>query len=295
MFLAIQPKGTPVPWSQMTVPVPFSSDHMRLVRPLPASARSRTRAAGRWLSVAHPALDRFTRRRARRRGVPSDAVDDLVGAVLLRIYERLLADHYAQPGSLADDERIVLAHVDNLIRAHVRARKREAERLYAVGDAVDVLPDDHVADPVDAWHAAALARREADLIRRLDASAVQRLVVLLHVHPEEVSEADLAAAVATSRVTRRGGQHHVVGLTRPTAETLDLLAAWLPSGTRLADLGGAVGRHGPVRTWLAWILRGTAGSRDIGDWSRTNHERAVNWLDQQLSRGRRALRTTLRR
>lgn len=277
----------------ISTPIPFSTDHMRLVRPLPTSAWSRTQAAGRWLTVAHPTLVRVARRGARRRGMSSDAVEDVVSAVMLRIYERVLADHYAQPGALGDDERVVLDHVDNVVRARVRARQREDERVCAVGDVAGTMADDRALDPVDALHAAALVRQETALIRGLRVSAVQRLAVLLHVHPEAVGEADVAAAVATSGHTRRGGELRVVGLTRSTEETLDLLASWMPSGTRLADLGGAVGRHGPARIWLSWILRGPVGSVDIGAWDRSDRERAVNWLDQQLSRGRRALRAAL--
>jgi hypothetical protein len=224
--------------------------------------------------------------------VQPDAVDDVVSEVLLRIYERVLEDAYAVPCTTAEATRRVLDHVDNLVRAHVRTRQREEARLRALGEAADRLPAAD-ADHAERQAEAALARREAALIRRIPASAVQRLVVLLHVHPEQVGVADLRPALAASGLRRHGGAPRQVGLTRDLAALRRLLSVWLPRGTLLADVAGGTGRHGPLRLWLAWILRGPPGSSDIAAWPARERARALNWLDQQLSRGRRALRAAL--
>jgi DNA-directed RNA polymerase specialized sigma24 family protein len=265
---------------------------MRMVQPLPTSPDARTRVAGRWLEAALPRLTPYARRRAWRRGVVHGQIDDVVSDVVLRIYERVLADAYAEPCDSQESTRRVLDHIDNVIRVHVRSWKRVEAPLRAVGVAADALPDSPW-DPADAWAAAELVQDESSLIRALPISDVQRLVVLLHVHPEQVELSDVEAAIARSGRRIRAGAARHVGLTRSVEDTRSLLVSWLPRGTMLADLTGTIGRHGPVRLWLAWILRGPRGSTDPTRWPEAKRERAVNWLDQQLSRGRRALRAAL--
>lgn len=276
----------------MTALIPFSSAHMRMVQPLPTSPDDRTRVAGRWLEAALPRLTPYARRRAWRRGVVQGQIDDVVSDVVLRIYERVLADAYAEPCDRQESTRRVLDHIDNVIRVHVRSWKRVEAPLQAVGVAADALPDSPW-DPADAWAAADQVQAESRLIRSLPVSDVHRLVVLLHVHPEQVALSDVEAAVARSGSRMRAGATQHVGLRRSVEDTRSLLVAWLPRGTMLAELTGTIGRHGPVRLWLAWILRGPRGSTDPALWPEADRERAVNWLDQQLSRGRRALRAAL--
>ena len=276
----------------MTVVIPFSTDHMDLVRPLPEATPLRLRAASEWVEIALPRLRAHARGRAWRRGVDRQEFEDVVAAVLLRIHERVLKDHYAEPLGTVESTRLVLDHVDHFIRSWTRRARREADAVASVGEAADRLADGGI-DPLEACAGASLARNEAALIRGLPDSAVRRLVVLLHVHPEQVVQADVAAAVSKSRRECRNGQLRVLGLSRDLEEVQRLLGPWLLRGKEFAETRAGSPRRAVLRLWLAWILRGPAGSEDIGTWDEAEMERGQNWLDQQLSRGRRSLRAVL--
>jgi len=289
---SLSPTEWDPPRSRMTAFSPFSSGHMALVRPLPASSGSRLRAASAWLEIALPRIEAHARRRAWRRGVDAQDIDDVVAAVLLRIHERVLDGDYADLIDGVAALQQVQDHVDHCIRAHVRRARRDARAVQPMGTAAERVPRVG-AEPTDAWMQARVARAEAGLIRDLPGSPVRRLIILLHVHPEELRPDDLARAVAASRTELRGGEVRQLGLTRGLPELQARLATWLPRGPELPETRRGSRRRAVLRQWLAWILRGPPGSTDIGCWSDEDAQRGLNWLDQQQSRGRAALRAAL--
>ena len=81
------------------------------------------------------------------------------------------------------------------------------------------------------------------------------------------------------------------GLSRDLEDMQRLLGPWLPGARSRRDAGGAA-PAAVLRLWLAELLRGPAGSEDIGTWDEAEMERGQNRLDQQ-PRGRRSLRAVL--
>ena len=125
---------------------------------------------------------------------------------------------------------------------------------------------------------------EVEAIRTLSVRAVDRLLLMLLMHPARVAHVDVEAAAAESRVVVRRGQARIEGITRPVDEILDRIAAWLdapvPDAVRRSDRR----MRGHARVRIAWILRGPGGSVDRSGWTLAQQQQAENWLDHRRKR-----------
>jgi len=259
---------------------PFSSAHLRILDDLPREPCLRERDAGRFVVIGEPVMVEAGRRSARRRTGWRRSLRDADALVLSKIYIHILQGRYS---GLAGDEAKqarIFADIDNCVRAEVAREARRRRRLAPIGSHAERLVS---GDPDYLALEEELERVESEvaLLRSLDMSPVDRLLLLLLIHPAHVDLADVEKAVAGSRVVLRQGRVRYDGLTRSAAETQLLVERLV-----CAPFGPEEGltfraRKARQRKRLAWTLRGPRGSLDPSDWPDRERLRAENWLDHR--------------
>ena len=259
---------------------PFSSEHLQILDHLPEEALPRQRDAGRFMVIGEPVMVDAARRAARKRRGWRSPVEDADALTLAHIYIRVLDGRYSELESDAAKERRILADIDNCVRAAVGREARRRRRFAPLGAHTDTLP---AGDPDYLAREARLERVDAELkaICGLDASAVDRLLLLLLIHPAYAERADVEAAVAASSVSHRNGALRYTGLTRSVDETLLLIERCVQVPLSPAELRSSRAERRAVRRRLAWTLRGPGGALDRSVWSAADWLRAENWLDKR--------------
>jgi hypothetical protein len=138
-------------------------------------------------------------------------------------------------------------------------------------------------DPEYLAREARLERVAAELkvIRALPASAIDRLLLILLIHPGYAERQDVEAAVSASSVSQRNGRLRYTGLTRSVDETMLLLERFVLTPLSPAERRASRRGRGAIRRRLAWTLRGPRGALDASVWSSDERLRAENWLDNR--------------
>lgn len=261
---------------------PFSSAHLRILDELPQEPCLRERDAGRFVVIGEPVMVKAGRNSARRRAGWRRSLRDADALVLSKIYIHILEGRYSGLASDEAKQARIFADIDNCVRSEVAREARRRRRLAPIGAHADRLVS---GDPDYLALEEELERVQSEvvLLRSLHMSPVDRLLLLLLIHPAHVDRTDVEKAVAGSRVVLRQGRVRYDGLTRSAEETLLLVEQLV-----CAPIGAAEGRtfrarKAIQRLRLAWTLRGPRGCLSPADWPDSERLRAENWLDHRRS------------
>ena len=238
--------------------------------------------------IGEPVIVEAARRAARKRRGWRSPLADADALTLAHIYVRILEGRYSGLEGDAAKERRILADIDNCVRAAVGREARHWRRFAPLGAHTERLADGH---PGYLARESRLERVAAELavIRELPASAIDRLLLILLIHPGCAEQSDVEAAVSASRVYRRRGMLRYRGLTRPADETMDLLAQCVCAPLSPVECRSRRTERGALRRRLAWTLRGPRGHLDASIWTPDELLQATHWLDKRRSRALAAL------
>jgi hypothetical protein len=249
----------------------FSHAHMSLLAPTTDDAFD----LQRWWRIAWAPLKALISRCAWRRGIHRDDQDDLVQQVAGRLHERILEGTLA--GLEGDVERSIGGLVDNVVHAAARRDRRERQRRRDLARRKDLEPTSGTAPETPGRGEVIHAHRLAALrIRELVEHPVQRLLLILVSAPGGFMMADLERAGTGSKA-----------LGCRLDELQERLPVWRERAVDYRMRNPGAVRTATLRVELAWILRGEPSSAYLKP-RPAELRRAVNWLDQNLKRARRA-------
>jgi hypothetical protein len=255
----------------------FSPEHMDLLRP--ALGILTQAVVERWWEVAEKSLERFSRRELSRRGVTGSLGDDLRQHVMVRLLGRVREGCYASPAAIGDRRRFQ-KDIDNLVRTAIR-RERTRERRWR--EVASQLTKEHglsfasgrAVEIPCCTELALQHQRCAEQIRRLGLGGVHTLCLILVEVPGGYLRRDLDCALDSGLALGRD----VGGTRRNLEDWSDRSVSWRIQHPEAR-------RTGARRAELAFILRAGPDVEVLDDWSPEERRRGVNWLDQNLRRGR---------
>ena len=286
----------------------FGTEHMSLIRPLPADAAELCRAIDRWLTVAWPTLQAWTSGYLSRFDLPAADCDDAFSVALMELHRKLRTGVFEAESRVSDRSLFAVVWRRHLVdwgRKWSREQRGRKEAGTTEDGQIDVLAFHEGVDRADQPETPeeTVARRleeptpaeiDAELGRWRDwpVTTIPLVTIACEACPDDVFRPDAERACAASRVELRDGVPRILGWSRPVEETWTLLQPWLQRYSAWREAGSLTPTSEQVLQ-LAFILRGPQGSVTVEQWPEVERDKALEWLYQQRSRTLRRLKKRL--